>query len=161
MSVFVIGIGSSGVHAEKLVHHALGRLESSRSWRVLSRSELYANPAVGNATHARFVNAAVVVETHLVPRTLLLALFAIENEVGRIRTVPNAARTLDLDILWSPGLMAPLDSPAIPHPRLLERPFAAIPALEALKRAGRFAQFPLVEAARRLSCNARMEMTKA
>src|SRR6185503_15446943 len=82
--------------------------------RVVARSRAYVNPAWGGATAARFVNAAVVVETSLAPAALLRALHAIETEMGRVRGSPNASRTIDLDVLWHVDALAPGSTAATP-----------------------------------------------
>ena len=55
-------------------------------------------------------------------------------------SVRNAARTLDLDVLWSSGRPSSSSSsslaPVVPHARLLQRGFAVIPLMEAMQRAG-------------------------
>ena len=60
------------------------------------------------------------------PHALLTALHGIEAAASRVRTVPNAARTLDLDLIGMDGLM--LDGPLLlPHPRAAERAFVLLP----------------------------------
>src|SRR6478672_5127204 len=62
-------------------------------------SKLYQTEAWPNPNDPPFVNAVAQVRTVLPPRALLKALQEIERSFGRIRTVPNAPRTLDLDIV--------------------------------------------------------------
>jgi len=75
----------------------------------------------------QFLNAAAVGDTRLSAGELLQALLEIEQERGRERPVPGAARTLDLDlvlfgnqILNEPGLV-------VPHPRFRARRFVLEP----------------------------------
>jgi 2-amino-4-hydroxy-6-hydroxymethyldihydropteridine diphosphokinase len=77
-----------------------------------------------------FVNAAAVGETELDARALMAALLLIESERGRQRPHPNAARTLDLDIVLFGD--AVLDEPglAVPHPRFRQRRFVLEPLAE-------------------------------
>jgi 2-amino-4-hydroxy-6-hydroxymethyldihydropteridine diphosphokinase len=77
-----------------------------------------------------FLNAAAVGETTLAPRALLDTLLAIEQDRGRERPFPGAARTLDLDLILfgdriidEPGLL-------VPHPRFRERRFVLEPLAE-------------------------------
>ncbi len=51
----------------------------------------------------------------------------IEQHAGRIRTEPNAARTLDLDIIDMAGLVRTSPDPTLPHPRAHERGFVLLP----------------------------------
>jgi 2-amino-4-hydroxy-6-hydroxymethyldihydropteridine diphosphokinase len=75
-----------------------------------------------------FVNAAAAIETELSARALLDLLHRIEESFGRTRTVANAARVLDLDLLafGTQVLDAPPD-PLVPHPRLAGRAFVLLP----------------------------------
>ena len=57
----------------------------------------------------------------------LAALHRVEARFGRIRTVRNAARVLDLDLLDYGGLTYDDDNISIPHPRLHERAFVLLP----------------------------------
>jgi 2-amino-4-hydroxy-6-hydroxymethyldihydropteridine diphosphokinase len=67
------------------------------------------------------------------PAALLAGLQAIERRGGRQRSVPNAARTLDLDIIaMGPEGQAMRDAPdpILPHPRMHERGFVLAPLLD-------------------------------
>ncbi len=136
---YVVGVGSSGALAKERVADGVARMRDRV--RVLAVSRAYANPAFGGVTHERFVNAAAVVDSPLGAAALLHTLHAIERDVGRVRGAKNGARALDLDVLWALDAVGPLslvagDPAAVPHPRVLERPSAFVPAVEALERAG-------------------------
>jgi 2-amino-4-hydroxy-6-hydroxymethyldihydropteridine diphosphokinase len=77
-----------------------------------------------------YLNGAAVGQTSRSASELLDALLAIEQERGRQRAFPNAARTLDLDlILFGDDIV---DQPAlqVPHPRFRERRFVLEPLAE-------------------------------
>ena len=57
----------------------------------------------------------------------LAALHSIEAGFGRVRTVRNAARVLDLDLLDFGGQTLDDEHISIPHPRLHERAFVLLP----------------------------------
>jgi 2-amino-4-hydroxy-6-hydroxymethyldihydropteridine diphosphokinase len=64
------------------------------------------------------------------PEALLTALQAIEARWGRTRGLPNAERTLDLDII-AIGTMCRRDANLVlPHPRAHERAFVLCPLLD-------------------------------
>jgi 2-amino-4-hydroxy-6-hydroxymethyldihydropteridine diphosphokinase len=97
---------------------------------VVARSSLYRSAPVGLVDQPDFINAVVAVDTALEPLDLLHALLAIEARHGRVRSVPNAPRTLDLDLLLHGT--ATMTSPALtlPHPRMHERAFVLLPLVE-------------------------------
>lgn len=61
------------------------------------------------------------------PGSLLAWLHAIEAEAGRVRGAPNAARTLDLDIVAMGDLVRDRPDPVLPHPRAHLRAFVLRP----------------------------------
>ncbi len=64
------------------------------------------------------------------PARLLAALAAIEEEHGRVRSVPDAPRTLDLDIVAmgkGGSLLRTGPDPVLPHPRAHGRAFVLLP----------------------------------
>jgi 2-amino-4-hydroxy-6-hydroxymethyldihydropteridine diphosphokinase len=152
---YVVGVGASGSLAAELVDAGVAALSRLPHVEVLALSRRYANPAWGGATRAPFVNAAVVVDTVLPAPVLLSALFAIESAAGRGRGArperKNQARTLDLDVLWAENqtTTTTTTAPLLPHPRLLERSFALIPAVEALRAAGIAVPWAFLAAERR------------
>lgn len=64
------------------------------------------------------------------PAGLLATLHRIETEFGRTRTVANAARTLDLDLIDMNGMVRFEPSPVLPHPRAHLRAFVLRPILD-------------------------------
>ncbi len=77
---------------------ALVRLEQL-GVKILSVSSFYETPAWPNPSDPAFVNAVATVHTALQPVELLNLLHGVETEFGRMRSAPNAARTLDIDLL--------------------------------------------------------------
>src|ERR1700751_2112741 len=82
---------------QQTLEAALKRLEASGG-RVVAQSGWYPTAPVPVSDQPWFVNGVARIETTLAPGGLLALLRQIEQEFGRQRTVPNAARTLDLDI---------------------------------------------------------------
>ncbi len=64
------------------------------------------------------------------PAALLARLHEIEDLAGRRRTVRNAARTLDLDIIAIGDIVRPDPDPVLPHPRAHLRGFVLRPLAE-------------------------------
>lgn len=76
-----------------------------------------------------YVNAVAEVASGLSADTLLEELHAVEADFGRARTVLNAARPIDLDLLDFRGEIAPggPGRATLPHPRLVGRAFVLLP----------------------------------
>lgn len=130
--MILIAAGSSlpfcGHDSQQIVlraFRALGRIATLR--RV---SSLYESPAWPDPADPPFVNAAAVIDTAMAPEALLAALHAIEAGFGRRRTVRNAPRTLDLDLLAYHELVSCEPALKVPHPRLTERAFVLVPLEE-------------------------------
>ena len=94
--------------------------------KITAVSPFYENPAWPDPGAPAFINAVAAIQTNLQPIALMALLHQVETEFGRTRSVPNAARTLDLDLLDYAGQI--LEGPLIlPHPRLTERLFVLEP----------------------------------
>ena len=83
-----------------------------------------------------FLNAVVALETTLAPTDLLRALLAIERDLGRTRSFPNAPRTLDLDLLLVGDEILDDDRADPAAPRLHERAFVLVPLAEIAPEVG-------------------------
>ena len=74
-----------------------------------------------------YVNGVARLEGEADPASLLGQLQAIEAAAGRRRSEPNAARTLDLDIVAIGRLVRASPDPVLPHPRAHLRRFVLVP----------------------------------
>ncbi len=97
---------------------------------VLRHSRWYASRPVPPSEQPWYVNGVAAVETALAPIALLDALLSLEAAFARRRDVPNAARTLDLDLLDYDGTRCIGERLVLPHPRLHERRFVLAPLAE-------------------------------
>ncbi len=77
-----------------------------------------------------FLNAAAAGLCACAPHVLLQALLRIEQERGRERPHPGAARTLDLDLILFGDLLTDEPGLVVPHPRFRERRFVLEPLAE-------------------------------
>jgi 2-amino-4-hydroxy-6-hydroxymethyldihydropteridine diphosphokinase len=121
-----VGLGSNlGDRVANLELAVRGLRELDPGLRV---SPLYETaPLGGPKDQARFLNCVVRLCTDLGPRQLLDVAHGLESDAGRVRTVRNGPRTLDVDILVFGD--EHIDEPdlVIPHPRMLERGFVLAP----------------------------------
>jgi len=75
-----------------------------------------------------FLNAAISGKTSLTPHQLLQFIKLLERKIGRTENYQKwSPRIIDIDILAMDDLMIDEENLKIPHPHLLERPFALLP----------------------------------
>lgn len=87
-------------------------------------------PLGGPEGQGRYLNAVVRLDTTLTPRELLGVAQGLEAAAGRVRTVRNGPRTLDVDVLIVGDLVVDEPDLVVPHPRLGERGFVLAPLAE-------------------------------
>ena len=124
-----IGVGANLGDARAQVDSGIAALRALPRSGVVAQSRLYASKPV-DAQGPDFVNAVVELQTALPAIELLRALQAIEYRHGRVRSTPNAPRTLDLDLLAYGAMRSDDPVLVLPHPRLHERAFVLRPLLE-------------------------------
>ena len=124
----VVALGSNLGERRAHLDGAIAGLRAARGVRVVRCSAwVETEPRGGTAGQGLYLNGVVELETTLEARALLDLLLGLERDAGRVRRQRNAARTLDLDLLFfgdatieEPGLI-------VPHPRLEERTFVLEP----------------------------------
>jgi len=127
----VIGLGGNLGGVEQAFRQAVCDLHSSPGLEVSERSSLYRSRPVG-PEQPDYLNAAILVEADMDPRTLLQRCLEIEKHAGRDRSteVRWGPRCIDLDLLVAERLLCSGRALVLPHPRLAERTFALVPAAE-------------------------------
>ena len=125
-----VGLGSNLDHPREQVLSAFEELAGLPETRLVRRSRLYRSAPLGRQDQPDFVNAVAQIDTALEPPRLLAELQAIENRHGRERPFPDAARTLDLDLLLYGEAVISSASLTVPHPRMHERAFVLRPLAE-------------------------------
>ena len=130
MAEAFVGVGANLENPLQQVRQAISELDAIEHTSVLVSSSLYRSAPVGYADQPDFINAVAKLQTGLSPRELLDALHAIENRHGRRRSVRNAPRTLDLDLLLYGTLVVDEEGLTLPHPRMHERAFVLLPLAE-------------------------------
>lgn len=98
--------------------------------QLLQVSSLYETEPWGNTDQPDFLNQVILIDTKLSPEELLRAILSIEKKGGRKRTVKNAPRTIDIDILFYNDLILEKPGLSIPHPRIADRRFVLEPLNE-------------------------------
>jgi 2-amino-4-hydroxy-6-hydroxymethyldihydropteridine diphosphokinase len=77
-----------------------------------------------------YINAVLLGDTELQPKELIKELLSIESKLGRQRSIPKAARTIDIDIIDYEGFFLQSEELTLPHPRAHERKFVLEPWAE-------------------------------
>jgi 2-amino-4-hydroxy-6-hydroxymethyldihydropteridine diphosphokinase len=124
-----VALGANLGDPAQAVQQALEQLGLIEHTRLVSASSLY-ETAPHQAQGPLYVNAVAQLETHLNAVELLQALHALEQAAGRVRSVQNAPRTLDLDLLFYGDARIDSSWLCVPHPRWQERAFVLRPLQE-------------------------------
>ncbi len=128
MPVAFVGLGSNLAHPRRQIARALRALRRLPRSTLLAVSSNYATAPQGvSDAQPDYVNAVAMLRTSLPPRALLARLATLEKRQGRRRTVRNAPRTLDLDLLLYGRRRISLAKLTVPHPRMHERAFVLRP----------------------------------
>lgn len=118
---------SAGRPAVETCRWAVERLAGLPGLELARCSRWYRSVPVPPSGQPDYVNGVVRLRGAADPDQLLQALHGIEAEAGRVRTTPNAARPLDLDLLAIDQLVYQSRSLVLPHPRLQDRAFVLAP----------------------------------
>jgi 2-amino-4-hydroxy-6-hydroxymethyldihydropteridine diphosphokinase len=100
--------------------------------RLVAVSRWYETAPVPPSGQPPYVNGIALLRAAgpVDPAALLAALHAVEAGRGRARSLPNAARTLDLDLIAIDGLVRDAPDPILPHPRAHLRGFVLRPLVD-------------------------------
>jgi len=124
-----VALGANLGNAEATLGRATHAINALPGVRVVRVSSLYRSAPV-DAIGPDFINGVVEVATQLSAPDLLLQLQMLEQTAGRERTVRNAPRPLDLDILIFADKRIDTPTLTVPHPRMRERAFVLLPLAE-------------------------------
>jgi len=124
-----VALGSNLGDREAHLERGLADLRGA-GVRIAALSSIYETEPVGGPGQGPYLNLVAKGDTTLGPEELLAAALAAEARAGRVRTVRNAARTLDVDILFYGALVRRGPTLTLPHPRLHERGFVLVPLAE-------------------------------
>lgn len=108
--------------AEKNISKTIGAIKR--------KSGYYRTAAWGKRDQPDFLNQVIVVETKLNAPETMQAILHIEKKMGRLRTTKNAARIIDIDILFFNKDIMDTEFLTVPHPFIQQRRFVLIPLNE-------------------------------
>ena len=94
---------------------------------VIRMSRWYESAPVPMSDQPWYLNAVAEAATSFTAAATLDVLHQVETHFGRVRSVRNAARVLDLDLLDFGGQIYNQTVLKVPHPRMHERAFVLFP----------------------------------
>jgi 2-amino-4-hydroxy-6-hydroxymethyldihydropteridine diphosphokinase len=122
-------LGSNLGDSSLQLSHARLKIEE-RIGIIRKYSSLYRTAAWGDTDQPDFLNQIIFIETALTAEEILRKILSAEEELGRIRTVKNAARIIDIDILFFNKEIINTESLTVPHPEIPNRRFVLEPLAE-------------------------------
>lgn len=131
--LIAIGANLPDAHGRGALANCRAAVEALRSLpglRVVAVSRWHRTAPQPAADQPDYINGVVRLAGAAEPAWLLARLQAIEAAAGRQRSVANAARPLDLDIIAMASLVRDHPDPVVPHPRAHLRDFVLRPLAE-------------------------------
>ena len=129
----IVSLGSNIEPRARYLGRALSALSALPGTRLTKASSIVETEPVGVPSEfaaKKFLNQVAVFETDLGPQEFARRMQAIEDELGRIRTVRNGPRTIDIDLIDFGGIRMESPELTLPHPRAAERDFVLKPLAE-------------------------------
>lgn len=121
----ILALGSNLGDREASLSAAIRELRAFLSVNALSR--VYETAPMYVTDQPAFLNMALTAETELAPLDLLDRVKALETRIGRVPSVINGPRAIDIDILFHGDTRMETDRLILPHPRIAERAFVLAP----------------------------------
>jgi 2-amino-4-hydroxy-6-hydroxymethyldihydropteridine diphosphokinase len=115
-------IGNSKASLAKAITHIEKQIGP-----VTRQSGLYCTAAWGNIRQPDFLNQVIIVQTELSALQTMHTILDIEKKMGRVRTIKNAPRIIDIDILFFNKEIIDMPDLTVPHPQIQNRRFVLVP----------------------------------
>lgn len=130
MSKAYLGLGTNIGDCLENLRNVIDSLNLLPMTRVSQVSKIYKTKPIGLSEQQDFLNMAVEIETQLNPDNILGACLGIEAGLGRVRTIKNGPRIIDVDLLLYEDERLDSKTLVLPHPRMFEREFVLRPLLD-------------------------------
>ncbi len=128
-----LGIGSNIGNRKKYIEKAKFYL-SQHELYFISVSNFYETPSWPDPNNPKFLNIVLKIKTKHNPLDLLKLCKKIEIKLGRIKSVKNAPRVCDIDIIDFKGyIKIETDEINLPHKMMHKRNFVLFPLFEIQK----------------------------
>lgn len=127
---YVLGLGTNIGNKSENLKNCIEAINLAPKTSVLEVSSVYQTSPVGYAEQDDFYNCVLAVESELTPHEMLGLCLGIECGFGRVRTIKNGPRILDVDLLYAENEQINSPNLTLPHPRINERKFVIVPLLD-------------------------------
>ena len=126
--VYILLGGNEGDPKKNL---AAAKKEITKSiGKIVRHSALYQTAAWGITEQPDFLNQIIIINTKYTAAETLAKCLAIEKKMGRVRTIKNAPRIIDIDLLFFNKDIVNEKELTLPHPQIQNRRFVLIPLNE-------------------------------
>ena len=129
MNTVYLLLGSNMGDSEQMLTVATNMIEKNIG-KLTTSSSIYRTAAWGNEDQPDFLNQIIIVSSLLSSSNILKEMFVIEKEMGRVRTTKNAARVIDIDMLFFNDEIIQTETLTVPHPQIQNRRFVLVPLAE-------------------------------
>ncbi|MEO6406763.1 MAG: 2-amino-4-hydroxy-6-hydroxymethyldihydropteridine diphosphokinase [Ferruginibacter sp.] len=129
MNLAYILLGSNIGDSKSLLITAT-KLIAKHAGEIKTCSSIYRTSAWGNENQDDFLNQVILIQTKYSAQALLDILLETEKKMGRSRTIKNAPRLIDLDILFFNHDIINDPELVVPHPLMEKRRFVLVPLKE-------------------------------
>ena len=119
-------LGSNLGNSKTQLANAIRNIERQIG-KATRQSYIYSTAAWGNTNQPDFLNQVIIVATKLNAEQTMQTILSIEKKMGRLRTIKNAPRIIDIDILFFNKEIIDLPLLTIPHPQIQNRRFVLVP----------------------------------
>lgn len=129
----VVALGGNQGNRAAYLNEALHRLDELPETRLIEASRVLETKGVDvpeEFANCDFLNQVALFETTLSALDFSRRMHAIEDSLGRVRTVRNGPRTIDLDLISFGTERISTEELTLPHPRAHERAFVFEPMRE-------------------------------
>lgn len=129
----VVSLGSNIEPRADYLRRAIDGLSAFPATRLVAASSVIETDGVDVPdafASLRFLNQAAVFETGLDAFDFSRRMHALEDALGRVRTVRNGPRTIDIDLIDFGGQRIDTPELTLPHPRAHQRDFVLRPLAE-------------------------------
>ena len=127
-TVYILTGGNLGDRLKNL--HEAKKCLAKEAGNVVTSSSVYETEAWGNHSQPDFCNQVHIINTKFSAEQLMKKILDVEEQMGRVRTVKNASRIIDIDILFFNTDIIDKPNLVIPHAEISNRRFVLTPLNE-------------------------------